>query len=326
MNRTIFQEGDLRIGPYRKDFGDEDIFTRMNTALAALEEVPQSDSSYPTMFIFGVPRSGTTLSYQLIAQCLDIGYVNNLIARFWLAPRQGIALSKAVLGPLPKPRFHSDLGRTSGPHSPHEFSYFWLHWLKMFDVDDMLVFDHPNPEIDWSALGQTVQGMQQMFGTGIVFKTLHAPNHIRSFAKTFSMPLFIYVERDPVDVALSILAARKTIYGRTDVWWSKHSPNYHELAKLPFYQQIAGQVHSLRNIFEKMIELVPSELSMRLHYSRVCDAPDDVIHDIRTRVAEVYGVDIGIRFSPPERFEFRTRPHVLDEDQKAVVSEILAYR
>ena len=322
----VSDENNKRTESYHKDTQMEHRFVRMNIALSHLEEFSSDGIDYPTVFIFGLPRSGTTLSHQLIAQCLDLGYINNLIARFWLAPQYGIALSKTVLGLQKNPQFNSNLGQTSGPFGPHEFGYFWNTWLKVKDINDWMAFDNPRPEIDWPELGRAVRGMQGMFGTGIVFKTMYAPVHIREFAKTFSMPLFIYVERDPVDVALSILAARIAVYGRPDLWWSVYTPNYYALAELPFHQQIAGQVYSLRETYEKQIGLIPSELSMRLHYSRLCEAPSDVIDDIRTRVAEVYGVDIGLRFSPPERFEFRARPDVLDEDQKAVVSEALNYR
>lgn len=322
----VSDENNRRTESYHKDTQMEHRFVRMNVALSHLEEFSSGNADYPTVFIFGLPRSGTTLSHQLIAQCLDLGYINNLIARFWLAPQYGIALSKAVLGPQKNAQFNSNLGQTSDPFGPHEFGYFWNNWLKVRDINDMLAFDNPRPEIDWLELGRTARGMQSMFGSGIVFKTMYAPVHIRQFAKTFSMPLFIYVDRDPVDVALSILAARVAVYGRPDLWWSIYPPNYFSLAELPFHQQIAGQVYSLRETYEKQMKLIPSELSMRLHYSRVCEAPSEVIHDIQIRLAEVYGVDIGERFAPPERFEFRSRPDVLDEDQKAVITEILAYR
>ena len=32
---------------------------------------------HPFVFVLGLPRSGTTLTSQLLAYCLDAGYVNN---------------------------------------------------------------------------------------------------------------------------------------------------------------------------------------------------------------------------------------------------------
>ena len=44
------------------------------------------DPSVPLLFIVGVPRSGTTLLYQLMCTHLDVGYVSNAMARWWMAP------------------------------------------------------------------------------------------------------------------------------------------------------------------------------------------------------------------------------------------------
>ena len=320
----VLDENDQRTDPFRKDVLKEHFFARMNAALHPLEEVYQSDKHYPTLFVFGLPRSGTTLTYQLIAQCLVLGYINNLIARFWLAPQHGIALSQAVLEPVRVPEFHSNLGQTAGPQGPHEFAYFWQHWLKIMSVEDLTYFDSPRPDVDWPGLVKTVRSMQQMFGAGIVFKTSYAPSHIRAFANNFPLPLFIYVERDPVDIGLSLLAARETIYGRRDHWWSVYSPNYKELAELPFDQQIAGQVHSLRDAYERAIKCVSSELVVRLEYSRICEAPGDILSTLQSRLADIHGVNVAMRNAPPSRFEFHTRPDDLNTDQRAVVEAIQA--
>ena len=234
MNGFVVDENARRVGSYKKDERVEGRFLRMNIALSKLEGDSKPQEEYPTLFIFGLPRSATTLTYQLLSQCLEIGYINNLMARFWLAPQYGIALSQSVLGSPRRAEYASDFGKTPGPYGPHEFAYFWHHWLKVTEIDDMLEFGLPRLDIDWTGLRRAVQGMQTIFVSGMVFKTVYALNHIDAFLKTFSMPLFVYVEREPEDVALSILAARHAYYGRSDAWWSTYPPNYHALANLPF--------------------------------------------------------------------------------------------
>ena len=324
MSKFVINENAQRIGSYRKDAEVERRFARMNLSLSRLEKEAEHQQDYPTLFIFGLPRSGTTLIYQLIAQCLDLGYVNNLIARFWLAPQHGVSLSQEVLGPPPKATFRSDFGKSEDPYGPHEFAYFWHHWLKIDDVNDTLAFGQSRSDIDWAALVGTIRCMQNMFGTGVVFKTPHVANHIHAFATAFAMPLFIYIERDPVDVALSLLRTRIAYYGRPDVWWSTHPPNYRMLAELPFPQQIAGQIRSLCTTYEREIQRIPSEFLLRTRYSHLCAAPEDVVAMVRERIATIHGVKIRERFVPPDRFAFRTRPEVLDANQKAVVAAMTA--
>ena len=315
----IDRDNNLRVSRYRKDATIERRLFEMNVALSHLECEPESDIDYPTIFVFGLPRSGTTLLYQLAAQCLDLGYVNNLMARFWLRPDYGIALSQAVLGPLHEANFQSDFGNTKGPHGPHEFGYFWNHWLKFESVDDLANYDRCDLKIDWSGMRHVIRGMQTMFSNGIVMKAMYAPNHMQAFVKTFTLPLFVYVDRDPSDVALSLLSARKAYYGHADAWWSYYPPNYKELQNCTFDKQIAGQVHSLRETHYRVMQVIPADLIIKVDYRCICERPSDVIERIRERAQEVHGVDIGTRLATPHSFSFRTRPEDLDDEQKAVL-------
>ena len=297
---------------------------QMDLALTSLDDETTVYQDRPTLFIFGLPRSATTLTYQLISHRVDLRYVNNLFARFWLVPQVGIVFRKTVLGSSSFMDFDSDYGKSLGPFGPLEYDYFWHHWLRIVDTEDMLPFARPRPDIDWLGLGRTVQSMQATFGAAIVFKTLYVANHIANFPKTFSMPLFIYVERDPVDLALSIFATRIAYYGRIDSWWSTYPPDYHALENEPFAAQIAGQIHSLRNAYEGAKRCVSPELVVRLEYSRICEAPGNVVSTLRTLLSDIHRVNVAIRNAPPGRFEFHTRPDCLNADQHAVVGAMQA--
>lgn len=318
----VERENRLRTGEYRKDTDVEQRFARMNLALSATRDEFAPCTDYPTLFVFGLPRSGTTLTYQLICQCLEVGYVNNLIARFWLSPLYGIALSQMVIGAPTRTDFNSAFGVTEGPHGPHEFGYFWNHWLRISEIDDMLDFGCRKADVDWAKLGRTVRSMQGMFGSGMVFKTVYAGSYIRAFSETFAMPLFIYIERDPVDVALSILKARVAYYGHAQAWWSTFPPNYPALAGLPFDRQIAGQVHSLRSAYEETMQLVSPERIVRLSYLRLCEDPAGVVSEIRGRIKEAYEVEVETRLDPPGQFKFQTRPEELTGNQRAVMESV----
>ncbi|MFW5879616.1 MAG: sulfotransferase, partial [bacterium] len=50
----------------------------------------------PVIFIVGLPRSGTTPLAQMMVQRFRLGYVTNLIAKFWNSPELGIALTKEL--------------------------------------------------------------------------------------------------------------------------------------------------------------------------------------------------------------------------------------
>ncbi|MBL8377356.1 MAG: sulfotransferase [Burkholderiales bacterium] len=324
MNRYVTQENEQRTAKYRKDRQREQAIRDMNAALAPLEIYEPSSIDRPSLFIFGLPRSGTTLAYQLFAHCLDIGYVNNLIARFWLAPLAGIALSREVLGTRAEATFESDYGKTRGPQGPHEFAYFWQHWLGIEDVEDLIRFNQPAPHVDWGKLGRVVRSMQDGFDSGIVFKTMYAANHVREFAATFPMPLFIHVDRDPTAVALSILSARKSYYGTPDTWWATYPPDYSALRNLGFAEQIAGQVAGLRLAYEEAMALLDPEVVVRLSYRDLCAAPELALQKVRTRLRSLYGYDQAFAGRAPPSFEPRERVAGTAADEQALAAALAA--
>lgn len=314
-------ENSSRTDKYLKNERKEALFRDMNLALSQIDGSFSARDDLPTIFIFGLPRSGTTLLYQLLTQCLDIGYVNNLIAKFWLAPVIGIEMSKAVLGELRHSSYTSNLGQTNEPHGPHEFAYYWRHWLKVDSLDDMLVFNQPNTTIDWEGLGYSVRCMHGAFGNGIVFKTMYAANHMKKFYESFPKPLFIYVKREPSDVALSILSARKAYYGKANSWWATYPPNYREIAKLPFPQQIAGQVWGLQKAYDESIREVPEELVVSTSYVDLCKNPQKFVASIQQRYESLYGIDVPSAISAPDSFDIKNNT-ALNDDEVAVLDAL----
>ncbi|MCH8331709.1 MAG: hypothetical protein IH946_10110, partial [Bacteroidetes bacterium] len=170
-----------------------------------------------------------------------VGYVNNLIAKFWLSPVTGITLSRIVLKNGNNTSFTSDFGKTRELFEPHEFGYFWIHWLKMKDMPPYIPTDVES-KIDWDGLYQTLLNISDAFGKPFAFKALSPGHHIARFAEMLDKALFIYIERDPLDVGLSLYQARMEYYNDPAQWWSMFPPEYDALKDLPYWEQIAGQI------------------------------------------------------------------------------------
>ena len=99
-----------RLEKYRKDASEESFLDELNSLIQQLEptELVSKETVFPIVFVVGLPRSGTTILTQLLSASLDVGIINNLIARFWLAPVTGIRLSKAILREQVNISFKSD--------------------------------------------------------------------------------------------------------------------------------------------------------------------------------------------------------------------------
>lgn len=316
-------EGKRRLSAYRVD---DEIFaglTRMNELLAAGESYTVSGNVRPNLFIFGLPRSGTTLLYQLLAYSLDIGYISNLAARFWMAPRTGAMLAQSVLGDRRDGSFQSDYGKSLDPSGPHEFSYFWQQWLNMRTVEAAVRFSSQDEQVDWPGLCRVLCGVQDVFQRGLVHKTNWVANVAGGVARHLPMPLFIYIERSPLAVALSILKARHAYYGRPDTWWATYPPSYPEIQVLPFAEQIARQVVDLRATYRMVLDSLDPALVVRLHYDTVCCNPAAVIEEICERVRRSHGVTIDLARTPPGSFH-AAPPARPDTPEEQAVADALA--
>jgi hypothetical protein len=302
-----------RRASYAKDPSDEAFLVGLNEYLATreLELYEDYDVEYPFFFVVGLPRSGTTLLSQLLAYCLDVGYVTNVAARFWRAPVHGIRLSQLFAGATDEPTFASDYARTKGLRDIHEFGYFWRYWLRKETFDDVVHAQDREGDIDWSGLRLTLANMQQVFDRGLVAKNMLGAYHMPRLLEVLRKVVFVYIERDPLDVAVSILDARRKYYGDPSTWWSYVPLEYPLLKDLGYRDQIAGQIHYLTRFYDRALAEVGDEAVVKVRYDQLCADPQAVLDAVAGRSAATYGYSPMTRRPPPRSFPLRRH---LDRD------------
>jgi len=129
------------------------------------------------------------------------------------------------------------------------------------------------------------------------------------------------VERDPLDVAVSILDARRRYYDDPDTWWSYVPVEYPALRDLDHWHQIAGQIHFLRAHFARELTRVDPACVVTVGYRQVCEQPAAVLELVRDR-ARGLGHTIDLREAPPASFPFRT--HLDRCEDRSRFAELLA--
>ena len=320
MNEFVATENQLRTGTLRKPEELESRIREINGALAPLEHglVPTADPP-PALFIFGLPRSGTTLCQQLVAYTLDVGYINNLIARFWRAPVHGIALSRHICGEARKGAYESHYGKSAEPWGVHEFSYFWHEALSISSMDDITSFGDSD-RVDWADAARRVGLVTEAFRRPTVFKTLFAGEFALEFSRWMPKPLFIHVRRDLGDVALSLLRARIDYYGDPRVWWSTFPPNYQDIKALDFPNQIAGQVVGLADAYRHAAASLDDAQLIEVDYTDMTARPSALLHRVVSRLRDLYGTGVEVTGEPP-RLSSRTRAAGSD-DERAVLAAL----
>jgi LPS sulfotransferase NodH len=301
-----------RRGAYAKDASGERFLEELNEYLAPRERELYADYEieHPFVFVLGLPRSGTTLLSQLLAYCLDAGYVNNFAARFWLAPVHGIRLARLIAADAEQPSFESDYARTKSLLDIHEWGYFWRHWLRKHTFDDVVHAREREDEIDWAGLRLTLANVQHELGKALVAKNMLGAYHLPRLRRELGPVVYVLIERDELDAAVSILDARRKYYDDPRTWWSYIPPEYPLLEGRDEWEQVAGQVHYLARFYERALAEVGEDAVVRVTYEHVTRDPAAVLAAVCERTG------IGIRQPPPREFPFREHGDRLEERER----------
>lgn len=265
---------------FQKDQEEERFLTELNDALQGLEEARYRDlpERYATLHVIGVPRAGTTLATQLVAAHLDVGYINKLIAAFWKAPTAGIRLSRKLLPDSRPHAFESTFGLTSHVQEPHEFGYFWRWLLGYEDLSD-LGEEHAGT-IDWHRVRRVLINMTWAFQRPIVFKSFWLGMHIRQIQSLLPRTCFLWVRRDPLDTALSLLRMREELLGSAGAWASMKPREYSWLRRESIPAQLAGQVLYLERMLDRQVASVGGRNVVESSYEMLCEDPNRVLGEV----------------------------------------------
>jgi hypothetical protein len=220
--------------------------------------------------IVGLPRSGTTIVYQLLALTGRVGYPSNVMALFWQAPTIGAKLQKHLAAPGPTISTRSVAGRTAEPLDPHEFGYFWRRAL---GHSSNSVKSDQKP-LDWSTLQSILDAVTGIFDSPVVYKNFLAMVHADSIRCNLERQKFLVIQRPMVDTAASLLAVRRRIGIPENDEFGLVAENLSKDA--PLLERVANQVCELKSLIESCnFENDPS--SMQVDYISLCNDPRSTI-------------------------------------------------
>ncbi|SMP51673.1 Sulfotransferase family protein [Neorhodopirellula lusitana] len=265
---------------YQKDLGEESFLEKLNVNLQSFDQSLHADDLlyHPSVYVYGVPRSGTTLLYQYIAAHLSVDYISNLTAAFWEAPVVGLKLSKKLLGSDRTLETSSHYGRTRDPAGAHEFGYFWANHLRYSSLKEPT--DLERDSVDWETLRQTIGRMSQVNCRPIAFKPLMAGWYAERMHSEIPRSLFVWIRRDRIQNAMSILQMRREMLGSEEKWMSLIPFAYEQLKELPAWDQIAGQVWHIEHSFQQQFDSLPNDRKLCVQYEDFCSDPATTIAEI----------------------------------------------
>ena len=291
MMKSDPHEPGIRLDDFAKNNQQEDFLLALNQQLSRVDlpqpPIKNNISKLPLIYVVGAPRSGTTLLSQLISRHLPVGYINNLIARFWLRPSVGIRLSRGLFPANARSglSLRSQHGTTSGIIEPHEFGYFWRHWLNLDQAPTHHLTSEMLAVLDANGLKNALENeILASFACPVVFKNVICGFHADFLTQLHPASLFIHISREPFASAASILKVRLERFGSYRTWWSLKPSTF------PFSIQtddpaieVATQVlECRREINEELAK--PGIRSFQLSYEDLCDSPHRMIMEISARI------------------------------------------
>lgn len=278
----------MRARSERRSIRRDLIYYARNRSLLPLEWILQQryrGQRYPIAFIVGVPRSGTTLLYQLMARFLRVGYITNRMARYWMTPMAGALLT----GRIDRSRIEleSSYGAGSPDMSPHEFSWFWHFHGYMTESDhlDETALD----KIDWRSITASLSGLAEYYRAPLVLKSLNFVDyHIPSFHRQLPQARFIWMQRDDLATARSILEVRERRYGDASIWWSVRPRDFQAWADRPPEEQVAHQVADITRSIKDAFSSLDASNAFKTSYEALVSSPVRVLSEL----AEFLGVTV----------------------------------
>lgn len=317
--------GMWEVAPFYKDTAVEQVWREVNDILYPLEErLVQTFRKpvNPIIFIAGLPRSGTTLLMQALIAAFEVGYISNLIARFWEAPYVGALLASDLRRRKKREHigFESELGATYGYDGPHEFGFFWQRWFPYNETHQPQEKDLQTADFD--LLRKELAAIESVFNAPLAFKNPIVFNlNIEVLAKVLPKAVFVICQRDHIYIAQSLLLSRLKYHGRKDTWFSVKPKEYVKLKARPYPEQIAGQIYYTERRLQESLVNIPSSRYITVEYLDLCKDPVHELKRVQKLVEQNGGRLISTGYTP-KSFE-PTNVQRLDDKEFKRLSEAL---
>lgn len=292
----------------------EGLLERYNHALLReFGDDPAPLTGPPSVHIVGLPRSGTTVLYQLLARTRSVGYPSNVMAFAWRAPHVGAALQQKLAHEGYDLSLRSTAGRTDEPLGPHEFGYFWRDALG--HDHNSLVPSRGERPAHW--LRGQLDLVSTTFGAPTVYKNFLAPAHVRHLSAAVGNQHFIVLRRNLIDVARSLLATRRQLnipddepFGTQPVNVRRHYANVLE--------RVCHQVSSLDETLSTT-GLLDLPTTLQVDYSKLCSSTEFQLK----RVLSAIGADPPQNETPSNLSTTNSSDHwIEDHEHRYLKSEL----
>jgi len=268
------------------------------------------DPEKPLVFVCGPPRSGTTLTQQVLLKCCDLAYFNNLTAVF---PRSPVVANQWFGSAHRAPRIDlsSFYGRTRSLSGPNDALHLWDRWV---GPDRDRFPERLLTEDSAEDMRRFFGAWQALSGRGILTKNNRLNGFAHLVAEVLPNALFICLDRQPLHLAQSLFVARERITCDLGVPYGAIGPAF-DARRVPDdpVEDVCRQVEYYGQLADRQQSTVGQDRFWRVSYEAFCRDPAILIE----RTAKWAGVQ-------PRGDAIRTLPELHASTRTRVAPEILA--
>ncbi len=227
---------------------------------------------WPPVFIIGAPRSGTSLLYQLLVNSFEFSYFPNIANRFYMCPITATKIGKQLCRKY-RSSFSSSYGFEKGCMAPSEAGNIWNRWFPHENREgyNYTPADYLSPPAQHT-IYQMVVNIQEIYGAPFITKNVKMSVRLPALQQMFPEAVYICIQRDIKDSALSNLAIRRK--NKTD-WWSVMPKEINQIKHLSDTEQVYYQVYYVNKNIEEDLRLIPSTQIHKIKYESICTNPGD---------------------------------------------------
>lgn len=266
------------------------------------------------VFLMGLPRSGSTLTYQALVQGLQPLYLSNFWNLFYDLPYMGGLLSVGRCAGY-ESDFRSAQGFVGGVCGPAEGLRFWSYWTGcgLDETSKPLVSERRLV----GRLGYFGRVMAALTSSEVPMVTGYlghalVPQRLRVW---FPEAIFVRLHRDPLSNAASILRSRQAASGE---WFSVFPSECQEALGQGVHAEVAAQVYWLNR---RLALLDGDSGTIHVRYEELCENPRAVLDRV-VDGCNARGLAIAVRNSLPEAFEYRVASPGDDVDTALLAREL----
>lgn len=255
------------------------IYQKISPAISLLDFVIAfpflfaSEKKLPAIVLLAPPRSGSTLTYQLLVNAFENIHLTNMQNLLYATPRTGMWLSSLKCGNKPV-AYTSNQGFVDGLCGEAEGLKFWSYWTGI-GIDQLQSRFKPGKAERIKRILSKQNSSKKALITGYLGHVFA----IREMEKLFPDALFVYLRRDLLSNAYSLFNVSP------HNWFSVKTSSYPKVKNMDRYHQIVAQ---LLDVHQLILNKLPDN-AVSVEYKEVCNNPASVVDDIM-RTAKAHDV------------------------------------